>query len=235
MLKLIGLEWKKHNIMKYILGAFAIIAVLAVFLFAQCYLGIANDPETGVPDSAPGMDTMMVQVEMFTNLCFLVFTAVMMSVFVIAPAKNGIRNLMFGYPIRRKQIIISEMAAVWIFCVAALAIGKTVIYFLLYLPAGSMEQSFRLGFDMMSRTFYVQVCLKSVLTVTLGFIALFIGNLMKSSKAAIIASFLLFLVMNGMVGDFSLRDNATVPIILFIGSLICAAAVVHGIEKKDAV
>ncbi len=80
MLKLIGLEWKKHNILKYILGAFAIIAVLAVFLFAQCYLGIANDPETGVPDSAPGMDTMMVQVEMFTNLCFLVFTAVMMSV-----------------------------------------------------------------------------------------------------------------------------------------------------------
>lgn len=97
------------------LGAFAIIAVLAVFLFAQCYLGIANDPETGVPDSAPGMDTMMVQVEMFTNLCFLVFTAVMMSVFVIAPAKNGIRNLMFGYPIRQKQIIISEMAAVWNF------------------------------------------------------------------------------------------------------------------------
>ena len=88
MLKLIGLEWKKHNILKYILGAFAIIAVLAVFLFAQCYLGIANDPETGVPDSAPGMDTMMVQVEMFTNLCFLVFTAVMMSVFVIAPAKR---------------------------------------------------------------------------------------------------------------------------------------------------
>ena len=40
--------------------------------------------------------------------------------------------------------------------------------------------------------------------------------------------------MNGTVGDFSLRDNA-VPIMLFIGSLICAAAVVHGIEKKDAV
>ena len=68
MLKLIGLEWKKHNILKYILGAFAIIAVLAVFLFAQCYLGIANDPETGVPDSAPGMDTMMKCLQIFVFL-----------------------------------------------------------------------------------------------------------------------------------------------------------------------
>jgi hypothetical protein len=71
------------------------------------------------------------------------------------------------------------------------------------------------------------------LTVMLGFIPLYIGRLMNSSKAAIIASFLLFMVMNGTVGDFSLWNNITLPIILFAVSLICAFLVVRNIEKKD--
>ncbi len=233
MWKLIKLEWKKNGIAKYILGTIIIIAALSLFMFAQCYWGIANDPDTGVPDSAPGMDTMMVQVELFTNLCFLVLTAVMLSAFVIAPMKNGTTNLMFGYPIKRKNILIAEMSAVWIFCVMALIVGKMVVYLTLYLPSGNRVQSFELGFDILSGGFYIQLILKSVLTVSLGFIALFIGTLMKSSKAAIIVSFLLFLVMNGTVGDFSLRDNAVMPIVLMVSSVICVLAEVSGIERRD--
>jgi len=31
--------------------------VLCLFLFALAYLGIANDPDTGIPDAAPGNGT----------------------------------------------------------------------------------------------------------------------------------------------------------------------------------
>ena len=82
-------------------------------------------------------------------------------------------------------------------------------------------------------SFYIQVVLKSVLTVTLGFIPLYIGRIMNSSKAAIISSFLLFTIMNGTVGDFSMRSNSVFPLVLFVISLLCAFLTICGIEKKD--
>lgn len=233
MWKLIRLEWKKNSVNKYVLSAVILIAVLALFMFAQCYLGIANDPDTGVPDSAPGMGNMAVQIELFTNLSFLVFTTVMLSSFIISAYKNKTENLMFNYPIKRQKIIMAQMLAVWIFCVIALLIGKLFTYTLLVAASSLKKASFQLGYDMSSTGFYVQIVLKTLLTVTLGFIPLYIGRLINSSKAAIIASFLLFAVMNGTVGDFSLRSNAVFPIILFTISLICVFLTVHNIEKKD--
>ncbi len=57
MLKLIQLEWRKNNIGKYIRNAMILAGVLCLFLFALAYLGIANDPDTGIPDAAPGNGT----------------------------------------------------------------------------------------------------------------------------------------------------------------------------------
>ena len=52
MLKLIKLEWKKNHIGKYIRNAVLLAGILCLFLFDLAYLGIANDPELGVPDTA---------------------------------------------------------------------------------------------------------------------------------------------------------------------------------------
>ena len=232
MWKLIRLEWKKNNIKKYLIGAAILIALLAFFMFAQCYLGIANDADTGVPDSAPGMGNMAVQIELFTNLSFLIFTTVMLSSFIIAAFHDKTENLMFSYPIRRQKILISQMLAVWIFCLVMLICAKLAIYMLLAASAGR-KADFPLGYDMGQVTFYIQVILKSVLTVTLGFIPLYIGRKMNSSKAAIISSFLLFTIMNGTVGDFSLQGNTVLPLLLFIVALLCAFLTICGIEKKD--
>lgn len=54
MLKLIKLEWKKNGIGTHIRNAVILAAVLCLFTFAFAYLGIANDPDTGVPDVALG-------------------------------------------------------------------------------------------------------------------------------------------------------------------------------------
>lgn len=233
MWKLIKLEWKKNKISRYFFSASIIIALLGLFMFAQCYLGIANDASTGVPDSAPGMETMGIQIELITNLCFLVYTAAMMSTFIITPYKNKTMNLMFSYPIKRQKIVLSQMLSVWLFCFCALFIGKLLIYILLVAADGSMKASFALGYNMMTIHFYIQVLLKTTLAVSLGFIALFVGKAMKSSKAAIITSFLLFMVMKGTVGDFTLRNNVGVPVVLLVVSLICAFFSVYKVEIKD--
>lgn len=233
MWKLIKLEWEKNKISKYILGAVILTSLLAIFLFAQCYLGIANDASTGKPDSAVGMETMAPQIELFTNLSYLIFTAVMLSSFVITPYKNKTMNLMFSYPIRRRKIAISQMLSVWIFCFAALLMGKLLIYSMLAVLKSYFTASFQLGYQMNQAGLYLQIILKSFVSVTLGFIALFVGKLMKSSKAAIITAFLLFAVMNGTIGDFSLRGNAVIPFVLVFISMVCAFLSVYRIEVRD--
>jgi ABC-type transport system involved in multi-copper enzyme maturation permease subunit len=232
MWKLIRMEWKKNHTKKYMIRQAIVIAVLGLLLFALCYGGITVDPETGLPESAPEIETMAVQIDLFTNLTFLIFTSVMLSSFIISAYKNKTQSLMFSYPIPRKKIILSQMLAVWIFCGAALFIGKLLIYLLLASASG-LKADFPLGYDMTSISFYIQVLLKTVLTVTLAFIPLYIGKLMKSSKAAIISSFLLFSVMNGTIGDLTLRGNTFLPVCLFGVSLICGFFTVHNVEKED--
>ena len=57
MWKLTKLEWKKNRIGKYVKKAVILALMLSLFLFAFVYLGIANDPDTGVPDAATGNNT----------------------------------------------------------------------------------------------------------------------------------------------------------------------------------
>lgn len=86
---------------------------------------------------------------------------------------------------------------------------------------------------MASMGFYVQLLLKAVVIVTMSFIALFIGLAMKSSKATIVSSFLLILLTQANVGDFSLSDNAILPAVLMALSLIFAFLSIYNVETKD--
>ena len=212
MLKLIKLEWKKNGIGTHIRNAVILAAVLCLFTFAFAYLGIANDPDTGVPDVALGNNAISSPVSAY---------------------KNKTMNLMFSYPIKRQKILISQMLAVWIFNFAALVLTKLLLYGCVLLGSQFMVSAFPLDFNMASTGFYVQLIAKSVVIVTMGFIALFIGMAMKSSKATIISSFLLIILTQANVGDLTMANNAVFPVILTLISLAFAFLSIHGAETKD--
>lgn len=142
-------------------------------------------------------------------------------------------NLMFSYPIKRQKILVSQMLAVWIFNFVALVLTKLLIYGCILLGSQFMVSSFPLDYNMASMGFYIQLLLKSVVIVTMSFIALFIGMAMKSSKATIVSSFLLIFLTQANVGDFSLADNAILPVVLMILSLIFAFLSIYNVETKD--
>src|SRR5699024_12401480 len=75
--------------------------------------------------------------------------------------------------------------------------------------------------------------LKAVVIVTMSFIALFVGMAMKSSKATIVSSFLLIFLTQANVGDFSLSDNAVLPAVLMVLSLVFAFLSIYNVETKD--
>lgn len=232
MLKLIRLEWKKNNIGKYIRTAVILTALLCLFTFALAFLGIANEPD-GTLDAAPGMDTVSSLVELFTGMAFLIFTSVMLASFIVSAYKNKTMNLMFTYPVKRQKILASQMMAVWIFNFAALVLSKLVIYLCIFTSSGYLRSSFAIDFDMGSVSFYIRLLLKSFVIVSMSFIALFAGMALKSSKAAIVTSFLLVFLTQANVGDFTMADNAVFPLILTAVSFGFALLSIHNVENKD--
>ena len=232
MLKLIRLEWKKNNIAKYIRNTVILTMLLCLFILALAFLGIADDPD-GTLDAAPGMDTISSPIELFTSMSFLIFTSVMLASFIVSAYKNKTMNLMFTNPVKRQKIIITQMMAVWIFNFVTLVLSKLIIYLCIFAGSKYMQSSFKIDFDMGSLSFYIQLIVKSFVIVSMSFIALFVGMAMKSSKAAIISSFLLIFLTQANVGDFTLADNAVFPLVLTAISFGFAVLSVYNVETKD--
>lgn len=232
MIKLIKLEWKKNNIAKYIRNALILAMFLCAFVFALAFLGIANDPD-GTLDAAEGMNIISAPIELFTSISFLIFTSVMLASFIVSAYKNKTMNLMFSYPIKRQKILASQMIAVWLFNFTALVVTKLLIYVCIYVGSKSMPSSFVIDFNMGSLSFYTQLFIKSFVIVSMSFIALFVGMKMKSSKATIIASFILIFLTQANIGDFSLADNFVFPAILTIVSFVFAVLSIYNAETKD--
>lgn len=232
MLKLVRLEWKKNNIAKYIRNAFILAIILCFFVFAMAFLGIANDPD-GTLDAVEGMNTISPTIELFTSMSFLIFTSVMLASFIVSAYKNKTMNLMFSYPIKRQKILASQMIAVWVFNFLALVVTKLMIYTCIYLGSKRMQSAFVIDFNMGSLSFYVQLLAKSIVVVSMSFIALFVGMAMRSSKATIVTSFLLIFLTQANVGDFSLADNALLPAVFIIVSFVFAGLSIRSAETKD--
>lgn len=233
MVRLIRLEWKKNNIGRYIRKAVILAVCICIFIFSLDYMGIANDPDTGMPDAAPGNEVISASIEMFTSMAFLVLTSAMLSSFIVSAYKERTMELMFSYPIKRQKILVSQMLAVWIFSFTALVLTKLLVYGCVLAGSYFMPDSFVLDFDMGSLIFYVQLILKAAVTVSMGFISLAIGLAMRSSKATIISSFLLILFTQANIGDLTMRDDRIFPVSLVAVSLLFAVLSVRGVETKD--
>ncbi len=232
MIKLIRLEWKKNHIGKYIVGTFILAAVLCLFIVSIAFLGIADDPD-GTLDAVEGMNVISAPIELFTSMSFLIVTSVMLASFIVSAYKNKTMNLMFSYPIKRPKIVASQMIAVWLFNFIALVGTKLLIYTCVYVGSKRLHSSFIIDFHMGNLSFYLQLLVKSIVIVSMSFIALFVGMIMKSSKATIIVSFILIFLTQANIGDLSLANNRVFPAILTILSFGFAVLSLYNVETKD--
>ncbi|MDE7232506.1 MAG: ABC transporter permease [Lachnospiraceae bacterium] len=227
MLKLIRLEWKKNNIMKYMRNAIIMVGVLLLLLIA-----IAGELETDETRQAYGSSMLKAGVELFTNMSFIVFTSAMLASFIVGAYKNKTMNLMFSYPINRKKILLSQMLSVWIFNFTGLVLSKILIYCALvavkkytYITA----ESIALGSSM----FYTEILLDSAVMISISFIALLIGLWMRSSKAAIITGAIIVCFTQGNIGAYSLVGNIPFYITLLVISAVSVFFSLYKIETRD--
>jgi len=233
--KLIKLEWEKYEIGKYIRNAAILIVLLVIFNYAMTFLGIANDPDTGVPDMAFSNMGVSTNVELLTDITFLIFAAAMHATFIIGAYKNKTMNLMFLYPLNRKKIMAAKMlGGCLFFCFAGIVIAKLACYGVSNLGfMMGQKASFPMDYNMLSVSFYIQLLIRSAATISISLLALLIGMIAKSSKVTVISSFLLIILMQGNVGGATLKDNLAVPIVLMAISVLAAILIVQRVEKKD--
>ncbi len=227
MLKLIRLEWKKNNIIKYIGIAFIVAISCLIFILVT-----AKELEAGETKLAYGNSMLKSAVELFTNMSFIVFTSTMLASFIVSTYKNKTINLMFSYPISRKKIVLSQILSVWIFNFIALVLSKVLIYTILIITkkyTHIMADNITLG----SGIFYIEILINSAVMVSISFIALLIGLKMKSSKATIIAGVIILCFTQGNIGSYTLLDNIPFHIILLMISIISVFLTLYKLETRD--
>lgn len=233
MFKLIRLEWKKNQIYKYVLKVLAVIFFISLFSLAMAFWGIARDPDTGRVEAVPGSEGISSGIELFSSMAFLILAGAMLAAFVVRPYQDKTMALMFSYPIKRQKILLSKMAAVWIFCFLAAVLSRICCYSAVKAGAMFWQSDFLMDFQMQDPVFYLQIGVKSAVNVSLGFVAMFAGIKLRSSKAVMIVSFLLILLTQANVGDVTLAGNRWIVLWLLGISFLFAGMSVYKIEQRD--
>lgn len=227
MLKLIRLEWKINNIGKFIRNAFIVTAFLVLLL-----LGAAGELDLDKSMEVYGKSAINAAVEVFCHMSYMVFTAVMLSSFVVQSYERKTIHLMFSYPIKRQKILLSKMAAVWIFNFGALLISKLLIYFVLLLsePYTQIDTA---SIQMGALPFWVNMIVSTAAMISISYIALLAGLHLKSSKATIVTSVILVCFTQGNIGAYTLADSVPFYMFLLLLSILSVFLSVYQVEIKD--
>lgn len=227
MFKLVRLEWKKNNMIKYVRKAVLMMVILLLLL-----LSIAGELEAEGTILADGNSMLKSGVELLANMSFMLLTSTMLAAFIVSPYKNKTINLMFSYPIRRKKLFLAQMLTVWSFNFTVLVSAKILICAALtavkkytYITADSIA----LGSSM----FYIEILVNSAVMVSICFISLLIGLRMKSSKATLIAGVIIICLTQGNIGSYTLVGNIPFYIILLTISAVSVFLTLYKLETRD--
>lgn len=227
MLKLIKLEWKKNNILKYIRNAVITTAIITFFIVVM-----AGELETNSTVQIYGKSMLTTATELFVHMAYIVFTGIMLASFIVGAYEKKTMNLMFSYPINRKRILLSKMAAVWIFNFIAMIVSKVLIYAVLILTRSFTRISMSsISFGELS--FWLEILLSSAAMVSISYISLPIGLKMRSSKATIVSSVVIVCFTQGNIGSATLVNNIPFFVILFVISIVSMYLSVCNVETKD--
>lgn len=227
MMKLIRLEWKKNNILKYIRNAAITTVVIAIFIIMM-----AGELEASGTVQLYRKSMLSTTTELFVHMAYIVFTGVMLAAFVVGAYEKKTMNLMFSYPIKRKKILLSKMAAVWIFNFMTMIVSKLLIYFALIVTRSFTDISAsEIQFGKLS--FWLDILLSSAAMVSISYISVLIGLKMKSSKATIVSSVVIVCFTQGNIGSATLANNIPFFVILFVAAIVSAYLSIYKVETKD--
>lgn len=228
MLELIRLEIKKHKLTRYIRTAGVILLSILAFFILFFVMGLNEEDEVlkGYADLFSMVDTM-------TRACFTIFGGALIVRLFINEYKNKTINMLFMYPISRKQLIAAKMFIV--FCSVALCIFISDILISLILWAVNGVLHFFPG-DLTSDIFLRQLPIFLVYALSgagISLASLFFGMRKKSSTVTLVSSIVITILTCSNNGGFTLASIIAIPVVLGCLGIFAAYWSVREIEVAD--
>ncbi|MCW1240395.1 ABC transporter permease [Bacillus pretiosus] len=232
MLRLMKLEWKKHQLSSYFKSvAICIIAIfVAVSLMA---LGIKAEGDVLFSDFTQNMAL----ANIFIRITFIIFSSVILSRLVIDEYKNKTIQLSFMYPLQRKMLMRAKLAIVFSFCFVSTIIATFIISLLIFCMnpiIGILETPVTMGEIIAT----VPTTIISAFMISgISLIPLFFGMRKKSTPTTITSAVIIGMLINGNVGpgngQVSMFDFIAIPIVLCLLGIFISYLSYRKIDKID--
>lgn len=228
MLKLMRLEMKKLKLRGFALGAFFTTVGMLGFLILLIFTSSSDgDPILGAPREAVDLIITLV------NDAFLIFSAVMLSKFVIGEYSTGTINILFTYPIDRRKLIGAKLLTVGSFMVSAMVIANLFILAVIYVID---KQADIVGFTY-DPVFLVFVITKVVIYAFaftgISTLCLYFGMIKKSQAATIVSSVIIVSVVGSSSNGYSLSSYVIIPVIIASVGILMSYLTFRKIERVD--
>ena len=250
MFKLIGLELKKNNYIKYFAGAMLITTLLLglTYLFAFVpHLKAGSSLERSIMEALTPLfsqyNNISILICVLSMVCFSIYSGLIFAEFVLSDYIGKKIYLLLVYPIQKGTLYFAKVAAAIIIILVSALISNTVVFSVFYLI--ELKYPLVVGDILTSSivfTTFRTMFLFIILSMAIGLISLRIGFVKKSTHITLITSFILSIVISNLMGMSLLTGSsaannvlialATAAFVIASGLVISYAGTVAGMEGE---
>lgn len=232
MLKLMKLEWKKHQLSSY----FKSVAICIIAIFT-----VVNLMALGAKDEVDGLFSdftqQMVLINTVIRITFIIFSSVILSRLIIDEYKNKTIQLLFMYPLQRKMLMRAKLTIVFCFCFVSTIIATFSISLLVYFVSpmmGLIETPATIGeiIAIVPATF-----INAFMISGISLIPLFFGMRKKSTPTTITSAVIIGMLISSNFGSgngqVSMFNFIAIPIVLCLLGIFISYLSYRKINKID--
>jgi ABC-type transport system involved in multi-copper enzyme maturation permease subunit len=220
MLNLMKLEMRKFQIGSYIRAA--IIANLLISVFT-CLISL----------TITEYSSFLSIVEVLIRATFIIFSAVLLSRFVIDEFKHKTINVLFMYPISRRKLLVSKLVIIVLFTFIVVILSNLFVlgvfsifnYFLQVIPG-------QFAVELLGEQ-TITVFMNAIEASLMCLISLYFGMRHYSTPAVLVSSFLIACIVCSNSNGFSLNTIIMIPISLVIIGVLIACLTIRKVEQMD--
>lgn len=226
MLNLIKLELRKTKISGSILGGFIASFLIMAFVIAVNYDG-PEKPFNNYGD-------VLLNVDLFVSLTFIIYASVLLSKFIIDEYKNKSITVLFMYPIQRKKLLAAKIIIVVLFTFLFGLVGRVVAFYGFYVYnsfahfiPGELPTSLLIEHG-------IRFLVNSAVYSCISLVPLYFGMRKYSVPTTIVSSILVAVALNANTGaEFTLSSIVIIPVIIAVLGLLVAYLAIRNVDTKD--
>lgn len=228
MLKLMKLELKKYKIGGTIRGAVITTTIISLFFLFAMFITV----KTGDKSFFENYNEM---IKIFVRGVYTIFAAVLISHYIIDEYSNKTINIMFMYPIKRKNIMIAKLIIIVVFIFTAMIISNIFIHGFLYVAnifgkCIDINLMKVIGFNNL-----IDIVIDSALYSLLSLLPVYVGMKKKTTASVILTSIIMTSLLNSGSADFTLGSLIIITCILAVIGVLVAYMSIKNVEKDDVV